>query len=192
MYIYTCSFVSQVSRLVDWDQLLHCIRTSRWDYELRAEYFNLLNTLHLEHKVSARLMMRGEFVFAVENACLSSRGKEEDDRRPSLQLLKGISHDLTASFAGCRLSMSSEFPLEKLKEIVLSSLEAALTEGVFCCRMLMSSRDKGHLLTPLLTALDSFLVLGFFRNMKDRKRLLTILHPSLSDKKGETVTLAIC
>ena len=177
----------QVSQLVDWDQLLHCIKTSRWDYELRAEYFKLLNTLYLEHEVSTRLMMRGEFVFAVQNTAVTATEAKESKRRSgrlSLQPLKGISHDLTATFAGCQRLLGHEERLDKLKGVGLNSLELALKERTFHCRMLMSSSDKGHLLMPLLTALDSFLVLGYFRNIKDRKRLLAILHPSLSDKKG--------
>ena len=179
---------------MDWDQLLHCIKTSRWDWELRAEYFNLLNTLYLEHEVSTRLMMRGEFVFAVQNASVTTHDKESRERggRPSLQPLKGISHDLTATFAGCQRSLSHHLRLDKLKEVVLNSLEAALRQRVFDCRMLVSSSDKSHLLMPLLTALDSFLVLGYFRKPDNRKRLLAILHPSLSDKRGGTLCHPFC
>ena len=179
---------------MDWDQLLHCIKTSRWDYELRAEYFNLLNTLYLEHEVSTRLMMRGDFVFAVQNTAVTTHDKDSKDQhgRPSLQPLKGISHDLTATFAGCQRSIGHYHRLDKLKEVVLNSLEVALRQRMFHCRMLVSSSDKGHLLKPLLTALDSFLVLGYFRKPGDRKRLLAILHPSLSDKRGGTLCRLFC
>ena len=166
----TVRVLLQVSQLVDWNQLLHCIKTSRWDYELRAEYFNLLNTLYLEHEVSTRLMMRGEFVFAVQNTAVvaaEAKGSKQRSGRLSLQPLMGISHDLTATFAGCQRLLGHEERLDKLKGVVLNSLELALKERMFHCRMLMSSSDKGHLLMPLLTALDSFLVLGYFRNINE-------------------------
>ena len=181
--------IAQVGKFVDWNQLLHCIRNSRWDWELRAEYFNLLNALYLEHEVSTRLVMRGEFIIAIRNPSTATQVVERRKHRgrASLQPLKGISHDLTATFASCNQFLDHGGQLEKLKCVVLNSLEAALRQRVFHCRMLVSSSDKGHLLIPLLTAVDSFLVLGYFRNPEERKRLLAMLHPSLSDERCEAL-----
>ena len=172
--------------MVDWEQLLECVRKSRWDYDLRAAYFNLLNTLHLEHEVYIRRLIQGDFIFAVgSKSHLFDQKCNRKERRPSLQEQSIISHEITSSFSSCQLSCNLAVPLEKLKEIVFSTLESILRENTVSCRMLSSS-DRAHVLVPLLTAINNFLMLGMIGKEKDRYRLLELLHPSLA-KSGMCV-----
>lgn len=168
---------------MDWEQLIECISRSRWDYNLRAAYFSLLNALHLEQEVCIRQLIQGEFIFAVGSTPFTSTSQDDSsERRPSLQEQSAISHEINSTFSTCRLSPRLLVPLNQLKEVVFSTLETTLRENTYSCRM-MNSSDRSHILVPLLTAVNSFLVLGMMGGKEDRQRLLALLHPSLASKK---------
>lgn len=142
---------------------------------MRAAYFNLLNTLHLEHQVYTRQLIQGDYIFAVNSTPIQKSDRTE--RRPSLQEQSLISHEITSSFTSCRLSSKLQVPLKQLKEVVFSTLESINRDNAYSCRML-NSFDRADILVPLLTAVNSFLVLGMMGEKKDRQRLLALLHPS--------------
>lgn len=159
------------------------MRRRRWDYSVRSAYFNLLNTLHLEHEVRIRHLIQGEYIFSMKAERSPSKKKDNAFRRPSLQEQSLISHDIKSSFNSCCLSYRSCVPYKQLKETVFQSLEGILEENTVSCRLL-TGNDRVDILLPLLTALNSFLALGLLGEKKDKMRFLALLHPSLNPQTG--------
>lgn len=162
--------------MIPWDQFMHISKGSRWDYLLRAEYFNLLNVLYLEHEVSLRLIMQQDSIFSIE----SCRKKHSMlNRRGSISqplLNRSISGDFSG-FNKCIGQHIDEF--QELKQSVFKTIDRLIANNTLTCRML-SAKDLNSLLIPLVTALDSFLVLRLFNTEEDRQRLLSFLHPSFA------------
>ena len=168
-----------MKNIFDWEQLLFCIEFTRWNYSLRAAYFNLFNTLHLEHEVNSRLLIKNDHIFAIESyqdiEHIITRG-----RRSSFSQLI-LSNELS-----CGLDMQKcckwVIPIREFKKLVFVILDRLLKTETLSCRML-TTEDCTNLLYPLLKALDSLLVLRQLNDGEDMDNILEFLHPTFINKK---------
>ena len=161
--------------MISWDQFMYISEGTRWDYLLRAEYFNLLNVLYLEHEVSLRLTMQQDFIFSIESC---HKKHSLVNRRGSFSqplLNRNISGDFSGFYECIRQHIDR---FQELKQCVFKTIGRLIANRTLTCRML-STKDHNSLLIPLVTALDSFLVLRLFNTEEDRQQLLSLLHPSL-------------
>ena len=172
-----CTFLLllQVRKLFTWQQLLYCINSNHWDYSVRAAYFDLFNTLHLEHEVNSRLMVRNDHIFAIE----TYQGLDVS-RRSSLSH-SIVDNEIAVNAIAHRFT--HYFPVDELKTVFFNFLEKLMVNEIFTCRMLSRS-DHTNILRPLLVALDSLVVLQVINEKEEMDKLLSLLHPSFSEKKG--------
>ena len=155
---------------------MHISKGTRWDYLLRAEYFNLLNVLYLEHEVSLRLVMQQDSIFSIE----TSRRKQSMLNRRGSFSQPLLNRNISGDFSGFNRCIGQHInELQELKQAVFKTVDRLITTDTLTCRML-STKDRNSLLIPLVTALDSFLVLRLLNTAEDRQKLLSLLHPSLS------------
>lgn len=125
-----------ISALLDTDQLLQCLRMEGMRFELRAAYLKLLSSLHLEHEVLTRLMMRGEFILprsectrSISLYPLSTKKPQKMIYSISMAPLPGldpalcnqsnISHNITSTFSRMPY-VACGFPIDELKDLVFT------------------------------------------------------------------------
>ena len=127
--------------------------------------------------VNSRLLVQNDHIFAIE----SYQNLEPDSRRNSFSH-PILNNEISAQTATrqCTLQL---FPANDLKSLIFSVLERLMKTEVFTCRML-SSADAVCLLHPLLTALDSLVVLHLINEGEEMERLLALLHPSFAPEQG--------
>ena len=103
-----------ISFMLDQKQLLQCLKVEGTRFSLRAAYINLLSTLHLDHEVSTRLMMRGEYIIPLsectKSVSLFPMAPQEPEEQvysiatapwPALTNQAKISHNISSTF--CRM-----------------------------------------------------------------------------------------
>ena len=175
-------------------------------YELRAAYLKLLTYLHLDHEVTTRLLMRGEFIlprsectdhvplFSPGSNSSSSnghgrrRGATADDRYPfclksaplpgSQLVASCIRHSITSSFSQTPFRGDGvAFSMEKLKEFVLGTLESLLHSNYYKMYLLPAD-TRSPIFVPMIEALDNLLVMGVLSEERDLERLLHLLDPA--------------
>ena len=156
--------------MINWNELISSVKESHWDYQLRYEYFNLLNALYLEHEVSTVLLTQEDSIIAINSK------QTVEHRRKSFSLDGSISTQYSHHHYG---SPQLYDKLNELKGVIFEMLDTRRANNVFMCRML-SDELKDFILLPLLTALDGLLVLSLLNTRTDRKKLLSLLHPSLA------------
>ena len=140
-YSAVCSHSNQqlaeaISALLDTDQLLQCLRVEGMRFELRAAYLNLLSSLHLEHEVLTRLMMRGEFILPRSECTRSISLYPLHVKKPQKMIYSiakaplpgldpalcnqaNISHNITSTFS--RMPYKADrFPIDELKDLVFT------------------------------------------------------------------------
>lgn len=166
-------------------------------FELSAAYLKLLTSLHLDHKVQTRLLMRGEFVlprsqctkstplFLPPNADPHSstndrqdKGGASNDPHPGCQVLAAsIKHNISSSFCQSSNSENLDFSIIELKELVLKSLEKLLHSDYYKMHLLPSDA-RSPIFVPMIKAMDHLLVLGVLNEERDLQRLLHLLDPN--------------
>ena len=128
-----------ISRHIDCEQLLQCLRTDGMRTELKAAYLKLITYLYLEHEVQTRLLMRGEFILPLSKCIQSvslfpviakSNGRKKSEEKYSLRsaMLPGVSlgqsdiqHSITSSFSNMPFSSThpeSSVMVTELKELI--------------------------------------------------------------------------
>ena len=123
-----------IDSLLDPAQLLECLKVEGMRFELRAAYLQLLSSLHLEHEVLTRLMMRGEFILSrsecTRSVSLFSLHTKKPQKAiyriamaplpgldPALSNQTNISHNISSTFS--RMPYKEEhFPINELKELI--------------------------------------------------------------------------
>lgn len=163
-------------------------------FELSAAYLKLLTSLHLDHKVQTRLLMRGEFVlprsqctkstplFLSPNADPHSSTNDRQDKggasnNPLPVLAASIKHNISSSFCQSSNSENLDFSITELKELVLKSLEKLLNSDYYKMHLLPSDA-RSPIFVPMIKAMDHLLVLGALNEEKDLQRLLHLLDPN--------------
>ena len=172
--------------MFSWDQLLYCIKSNHWDYDIRAAYFDLFNTLHLEHEVNSRLLVQNDHIFAVESSrdAALPNGFRKGSFSQSI-----LNNEITLDSIDYKFTY--QFPVDELKTILFDFLEILFRKRVFSCRLL-SRYDRNNILRPLLVAFDSLVVLRLIGQQEEMEKLLSLLHPAFVDYQGiSTVQLLI-
>lgn len=159
-----------------WEQLLYCIKSSYWDYSIRAAYFDLFNTLHLEHLVNSQLVVQNDHIFAIK----STQDSIYDNRRNSLSY-SALTNEISVETSAYQLAF--QFPVNDLKSVLFDFLEKLMMCDIFTCRML-SPYDVTEILRPLLVAMDGLIVLRLVKNQDEIQRVLNLLHPAFSGNKS--------
>lgn len=191
-------------------------------FELRSAYLRLLTSLHLDHQVQTRLLMRGEFVLP-RSECTSSIPLFKAPSKspstttatttaapstpkspftlkqaplPGCSLLAGsIQHNITSKF--CQSSSDQDtldFSVEELKELVFHSLEKLLHSDYYKMYLLPTD-SRSPIFVPMIEALDRLLVMGVLNSEQDLERLLHLLDPTkffLPDSPSESQQSCMC
>ena len=164
-------------------------------FELSAAYLKLLTSLHLDHHVQTRLLMRGEFVLprsecttsvplfktgTKSSTPASSQSGFSLRRAPlpgSALLASNIQHNITSSFSQTVYDHNIvDFSIDELKELVLRSLEKLLHSDYYKMYLLPAD-SRSPVFVPMIEALDHLLVMGVLNQKEDLQRLLHLLDP---------------
>ena len=170
--------------MFSWDQLLYCIKSNQWDYEIRATYFDLFNTLHLEHEVNSRLLVQNDHIFAVESShdAISAASPSGFRRGSFSQSI--LNNEIKLDSIDYKFTY--EFPVDELKTIFFDFLETLFRKGILSCRLL-STYDQNNILRPLLVAFDSLVVLRLIGQQEEMEKLLSLLHPVFVNQQGISI-----
>lgn len=158
-----------IAGVVDTRQLLHSVRLEGIDHSLKAAYFELMNVLHLQPMVQASLLTKDDLIIPLSQLTHSTT------KRCNSSMSVALATWSPPSLNSC---VDTLFPLDELKELVLSSLKCILLKDNPMPSCSQRQKDKTNPLVPLLRILDSLLVVGNVRFKEDFDCVLALLDPA--------------
>lgn len=167
-----------IAGVVDTRQLLHTVRLEGIDHSLKAAYFQLLSSLHLQPMVQASLLTKGELIVPLSRLTRSAAASTKRRKSSMSDALATWSPPSSPSSSSSSSSDNCVFPLDELKELVLESLKSILSKDYSVSLCPQRRKEQPNPLVPLLHILDSLLVIGNVRHKADFDSLLELLDPS--------------
>uniref|UniRef100_A0A452HRC0 Uncharacterized protein n=1 Tax=Gopherus agassizii TaxID=38772 RepID=A0A452HRC0_9SAUR len=179
---------------VDLSQLFYTIDNQYLPGLLRAGFYDLLISIHLERAKEAKLMMNNEFIIPITDETRKIELYPDESKRHGLPGV-GLSTCLKPGFnfsTPCFIATSEEhqkpspeIPLEILKTKAISML----TEAVHCSGVHIRDPVGGKVefqFVPVLKLIGTLLVMGIFGD-DDVKQILLLIDPNVfGDHKEET------
>lgn len=179
---------------VDLSQLFYTIDNQYLPGLLRAGFYDLLISIHLERAKEAKLMMNNEFIIPITDETRKIELYPDESKRHGLPGV-GLSTCLKPGFnfsTPCFIVASEEhqkpspeIPLEILKTKAISML----TEAVHCSGVHIRDPVGGKVefqFVPVLKLIGTLLVMGVFDD-DDVKQILLLIDPNVfGEHKEET------
>lgn len=169
-----------ICRYCDGKQLLYAIQSPYMPGQLRRAFFDTLIALHLESYANTILSTKEEFIIPMGQKVehlyneLSLGNSMESAECASIRPLMSTSPIQSDPTAAKCVSMPY-FPLDLVKDIVMSSLENACQVNQVHNRDPIGGSNE-DLFVPLIKLIDKLLLVGALSD-EDILQLLTMIHP---------------
>ncbi|XP_029456052.1 LOW QUALITY PROTEIN: ryanodine receptor 3 [Rhinatrema bivittatum] len=180
---------------VDQSQLLYTIDNQYLPGLLRAGFYNLLISMHLESSKEAKLMMNNEFIIPITEETRRIKLFPDNLKKhglPGVGLTSCLKSRLYFScpcfitISEARQQHSPEIPLEILKSKALSMLTEAVQSSGNHIRDPVGGKVEFQFV-PVLKLIATLLIIGVFSN-DDVRQILLLIDPNVfGEQKDEVV-----
>ncbi|XP_052827801.1 ryanodine receptor isoform X7 [Octopus bimaculoides] len=193
-----------LTRHIDEKQLYYCIESEYMSGPLRHGFHGLLISMHMEYHSKARFMTQNEYIIprsektraltlyrkpveATSFKLSDTIPKVEDSVsiRPCLYTTEKEIEDRAKTIP--KESLCPYYPMDKLKQHVIYSLNEAVVKGASHIRDPIGGSNE-NLFVPLFRVCDNLLLMGLL-NDDDLIILLSLIDPPSFDPNGERVSV---